>query len=177
MRNVLLAPLAVVVLLGCASAPRSRPDQRDLEARADATLTAMRDADPSLREVLDEAAAYVVFPRITSGGFIAGAQGGVGVVYRHDVPIGYATISGGSIGFQAGGQRYAELMIFRTAEAFERMRGGDFDLSAGLTATALQEGSARQARFEDGVAVIISDESGLMAGASVGGETVTFTAK
>jgi lipid-binding SYLF domain-containing protein len=168
---------AVVCFLGCASAPESREDQHSLEAQAEATKTAMIRSDSSLQPLLASAAGYVIYPEVSEGGFVVGGTGGAGVVYRDGQPIGYSELRGASVGLQAGGQSYSQLVVFETDEALDRFRAGDFDLTAGLTATAVQSGAAAQAHFEDGTAVFINSESGLMAGATVGGQQMSFTAK
>jgi lipid-binding SYLF domain-containing protein len=171
----LIGALLVGVLVGCASAPATRSEQGALEANADGTLRSMRSRDPSLNAVLSRAAGYVVFPSVTEGGFIVGGAGGVGVVYEHNRPIGYSELRAGSVGIQAGGQSYSQLVVFETPGALSRFRSGNFNLSANATATAIQTGAAANASFENGVAVFVEDQSGLMAGANVAGETMSFT--
>lgn len=175
--SIVVLGLFLGVCLGCASAPETRPDQRALEARADATVEHFVDRDPTLRQLLAEAPGYVVFPSIAAGGFVVGGQTGVGVVYEDGRPIGYAEMREANIGAQIGGQSYAQLVVFETRDALDRLKSGNFDLSAGVTATAIQSGAAASTRFEGGTAVFIDDESGLMAGAVVGGEQIEFRAK
>jgi lipid-binding SYLF domain-containing protein len=174
-RLMMLSAMIAVMLAGCASAPTARPQQQALESNANGTLQAMVSRDPSLAPILASAAGYVVFPSVAQGGFIVGGEGGVGVAYEHNRPIGYSELRGGSVGLQAGGQSYAQIVVFQTPAAFARFRAGNFDLSANMAATALQTGAARSARFENGVAVFVDDQSGLMAGVSVAGESMTFT--
>ena len=47
-------------------------------------------------------------------------------------------------------------------------------LSAQLSAVAISEGAAMNAKFEEGVVVIILVKGGLMAEASVGGQKLTY---
>ncbi|AKF08603.1 hypothetical protein DB32_005752 [Sandaracinus amylolyticus] len=165
------------MFFGCASAPESRPDQRALEARADGALETMMARDTSLRPLLSRAAGYVVFPEVTEGGFIVGGAQSVGVVYENGRPTGYAELRGGTVGAQIGGQSYSQLVVFEDRQALQRLRAGNFDLTAGVTATAIQAGAAAQANFEGGTAVFIDSQSGLMAGATVGGESITYISK
>src|SRR5271156_4413023 len=65
--------------------------------------------------------AYAVFPTIGAGGLIVGAARGAGQVYVHDRLVGDAVMTQLSIGFQAGGKAYSEIIFFqdkRTLGAF-----------------------------------------------------------
>jgi lipid-binding SYLF domain-containing protein len=172
--------LLVAVLAGawlvtaCASAPETREEQQTLEAQADATLQGMVARDPSLRDVLDDAVGYVVFPEIGKGGAVVGGAQGVGVVYEDGMPIGTAALNQATIGAQLGGQTFSELIVFSEREPLERLKAGNFDLTADASATAITSGAAAQASFENGTAVFISGEEGLMAEASVGGQEISF---
>lgn len=169
--------LIATMFFGCASAPQTREDRSALEARADATVQSMVASDPSLGDVLARSAGYAVFPEIAEGGFVVGGAGGVGVVYERGRPIGYSELRAGTVGAQIGGQSYSEIIVFENRGALDRFRAGNFDLQAGLSATAVQSGAAARAQFENGVAVFVGGESGLMAAANVGGQSLNFTAK
>jgi lipid-binding SYLF domain-containing protein len=175
--SVVILGLFVAAFFGCASAPSTRPDQRALEARAEATVSHFVTRDPTLRPLLAEAPGYVVFPEIASGGFVVGGEGGVGVVFEDGRPIGYAELQEANIGAQIGGQSYSQIIVFETQGALNRLKAGNFDLSANATATAITAGAAASTRFESGTAVFIDNQSGLMAGATVGGERIVFRAK
>ena len=57
--------------------------------------------------------AYAVFPTIGAGGLIVGGARGKGHVYVHDRLVGDATMTQLSIGLQAGGQAYSEIIFFQ----------------------------------------------------------------
>ncbi|GAB5544080.1 MAG: lipid-binding SYLF domain-containing protein [Sandaracinaceae bacterium] len=173
-KNIWIALAAFALAVGCAHAPRSQEDAKSLEQQADEALASLTQEDPTLQTVLAQSEGYVVFPRVREGAFIAGATSGVGVVYEGDRPIGYAELDGGSFGAQVGGQSYTQLIVFRSSDAFERFKLDNFDLSADVSATAIRSGSAASATFEGGTAVFIDDEDGLMAEASVGGQSLRF---
>ncbi|MDQ3037021.1 MAG: YSC84-related protein [Myxococcota bacterium] len=98
-------------------------------------------------------------------------------MYENGRSIGYAELREGSIGVQIGGQSFAQIIVFPTQAALDRLTAGSFDPSAGVTATAIQSGAAAATRFEDGVAVFVDDEQGLMAGATLAGQAYGFRAK
>lgn len=172
--NLIAAIAGLVMMVGCAHAPASRQGQQAMDARAQATLQAMVAKDPSLRDVLDRSAGYVVFPSIGEGAALVGGAHGVGVVYENGRPTGFATLNQASIGAQLGGQTYAELIVFQTPDALNRLKAGNFNLTASASATALTAGAAAQADFEGGTAVFIQSQGGLMAAANVGGQQISY---
>jgi lipid-binding SYLF domain-containing protein len=172
-----LAPLLALVLgaFGCATAPDTREESTDMIVDANAQLDEMLQQDPSLRDVLDNSYAYVMFPYVGQGGLVVAGGSGSGVVYRNDgEAIGFAELRTASIGAQAGGQMYSELIVFRDQAAFEDFRDGDFSLEATVSATVVESGAAEQADFDAGTAVFVYDESGAMLQAAVGGQTIDF---
>ncbi len=167
----------IITGLACASAPDTRAEQNTLETEARSTLDAMQSKDPSLASVLDSAHAYAVFPTISEGALIAGVTSGVGVVYDASGNIvANVEVQGGSIGAQIGGQAYSQLIIFRTDAALTDFSRDDFEFSADASATALTAGASVRQSFENGVAVVVDAESGLMAEASLGGQSYSYQA-
>jgi len=173
-RTLLTCVIATFLALGCASAPETRPEQNSLEAQAAATVASMTREDPSLGEMLSNAAGYVVFPEVGEAGFIASGSAGVGVVYEDGAPIGFAELREGSVGAQVGGQTFSQLIVFESQSALDRLKSNNFDLTADTSATAITSGAAASVQFEDGAAVFIEDEAGLMVEAAVGGQSITF---
>src|SRR5579872_5901833 len=57
---------------------------------------------------------YAVFPTIGKGGFVVGGAHGKGRVYKHGRYLGDTTMTQVSVGFQAGGQAYSEIIFFQT---------------------------------------------------------------
>lgn len=54
-------------------------------------------------------------------------------------------------------------------------KNGRFTFGADAAAVALRDGVASKTQFRDNVAVFVYDQGGLMADASIGGETFRFT--
>jgi lipid-binding SYLF domain-containing protein len=161
----------------CASAPETRAEVNELEAKADAALEAMIAEDPSLRMVLDQSAGYVIFPEVGEGGAIVGGAHGVGVAYQRGVPIGYTELKQGTVGLQLGGQTYSELIVLQNDNALARLKSGNLDFTADASAVALKSGAGASAEFEDGKEVFTMGRGGLMAGVDVGGQKITFEPK
>ena len=161
--------------VGCASAPETAAEQSTLEMEAHATLHSMTDKDPQLQSVLDESAGYAVFPTVGEGALIAGVMSGVGVVYdRQGQAIGTAEVRGGSVGAQVGGHSYSQLTIFQTQAALDEFMSDETELSTDASATAASAGASARLSFEEGIAVVVDDETGLMAEASLDGQRYDY---
>jgi lipid-binding SYLF domain-containing protein len=174
--SILTAAVVAVALTstGCATAPKTHAERQSLVAEADAAVQSMIAKDSSLRDFLDRAYGYAAFPNIGKAGLIAGGASGRGVVYENGRPIGYAQINQASVGAQIGAQAYSELIVFQNQAALDRIKAGDFDLGADVSAVALKAGAAKTAQFEGGMAVFVQPKGGLMAEASIKGQKITF---
>ncbi|MEM7136271.1 MAG: lipid-binding SYLF domain-containing protein [Myxococcota bacterium] len=171
-----LTSLCVGVLWLANTAPASadRLDDEQLAVDVQDALTRFEEKDPSFRATLDKAAGYAVFPEVAKGGFIVGGASGRGEVYQGGQLIGHGHLSQGTIGFQIGGQKYAQVILFKTESALNRFKKNRFELSAEANANASDQGGAAKAKYADGVAILILPTSGLMAEASIGGEKLKF---
>ncbi|MCZ7685437.1 MAG: lipid-binding SYLF domain-containing protein [Sandaracinaceae bacterium] len=170
-----LSFVVVALASACASVPQEAGQRQALVSQANATVQMMTARDPSLRDLLERSHGYAVFPSVGEVGVIAvGSQQGVGVVFEQGRAIGFARIREITVGPQLGGQSFSQIIVFEDRAAFDRMRAGNFDLTAGARGTVLGWGAGAQTQFEGGVAVIVSSEKGLMAGATVGGQSIRF---
>lgn len=170
----LAAPL-FAVLTACAHIPQERGQQDAFISQANSTVQMMMARDPSLRDLLERAYGYAVFPSVGEVAVVAvGGVGGVGVVYEQGQPIGFARIREATFGPQLGGQSFSQIIVFENRAALDRVKAGDFDLTAGIEGTVLGWGAGARTRFQNGVAVIVSSEKGLIAGATIGGQSIRF---
>ena len=119
-------------------------------------------------------AGYAVFPTIGEGGFIVGAAHGKGVVYQDGQPVGLATVTKGTVGAQAGGESYSELIFFQTPQSLQQFKQGNLEFSGGVNAVAANAGVGANTNYRDGVAVFTTSRAGLMAKAAIGGQKFTF---
>ena len=176
------ASLALVVtvvaglLASCATAPASREDKAALGAAATSRLQQMRTADPALNALLQKGYGYAVFPQVDKGGLGVGGAYGRGVVYERGQHVGYSNLTQGTVGVQAGGQTFSELLVFETKAALDRFKAGQFGFTADASAVVLTSGAATQANFVDGVAVVVQSLSGVMVEAAIGGQKFTYQA-
>lgn len=173
---VLLAGVPAVAIVGCSTAPRSVSGQQDLRNSSQTALDEAFRRDPSLRAALDRSAGYAVLPTVGKGGFIVGGGYGKGVVYEKGAIVGFCDLSTASIGAKIGGQEFSEIIAFETVKPLAEFKNGRFTVSAEASAVALRDGVAATTPFRDNVAVFVYNQGGLMADASIGGQTFRYTA-
>jgi lipid-binding SYLF domain-containing protein len=143
----------------------------------------------------DKSYAYAVFPNIGEGGLIVGGAYGKGRVYVHGQLVGDATMKQLSVGFQAGGKDFSQIIFFQDKRALDQFESGSFEFSAGASAiavTASANASAgtngvtsgastgkKDARtdgvYNDGMAVFTIAKGGLMYAAALAGQKFTYT--
>lgn len=174
MKSVLVTLLAATAfaIAGCESTTPSDPTVYN--DRTKLALDQMEHTDPGLQDALNNAYGYVLFPEIGKAAVGIGGANGRGVVYEQGRAVGYATLTQGSLGVQLGGETFAELIIFKNADAMGSFRNGDLTLGADASATILKAGAAAALQFKNGTAVIVQTHGGLMAGAAINGQTIHF---
>ena len=174
---VLIGAVALLMLSACATAPKTAEGKADIRDEAATALRKAKTSDPSLTDVLNAAAGYAVFPAVGKGGAVIGGAYGKGVLYQNGWAIGYCDLSQATIGAQLGGQSYTEIICFETRQSVETFKEGRLQFNAQATAVALKSGAGANAQYRDGVMVFTTDEAGLMAEASIGGQQFTYQAR
>lgn len=144
------------------------------KAECQQALANFKNVDPTIQGILDSAAGYAVFPNVGKGGFIIGGARGKGLVFEKGKVTGQATMTQASIGAQAGGQSFAELIVFEDTTALNNFKSSNFEMSAGVSAVAIRQGASQAAKYDHGVAVFTMAKKGLMAEAAVGGQKFKF---
>ena len=138
--------------------------------------------------------AYAVFPTIGAGGFIVGGARGKGHVYVRDRLVGDATMTQLSIGLQAGGQAYSEIIFFKDKRDLDEFESGKFEFDASASAVAITANasasvgtdrlSSEASRattdattngdYQTGMAVFTIAKGGLMFAANIAGEKFSY---
>lgn len=168
--------LSVGFVAACSTAPRTVQDRTDLRQEANSALSQARSGDAGFDSIIRRAPGYAVFPQVSKGGAGIGGAYGRGILYQNGTAIGYTDLSQATVGAQLGGQTYTQILVFENVAALNRFRQGNFEFSAQATAVALHSGESANARFQEGIAVFTTDEKGLMAEASVGGQKFSYQA-
>jgi lipid-binding SYLF domain-containing protein len=138
--------------------------------------------------------AYAVFPTIGEGGFVVGGAFGRGQVYVQGKHAGDTTMTQLSVGFQAGGKGYSQIIFFRDKRALDEFESGSFEFSAGASAVAITAGASASAgtsgvssgasggqrdattsgNYNQGMAVFTIAKGGLMYAAAIAGQKFTY---
>jgi len=173
--SVLLCTVSLM-LVACASpATTSAATQKEELQKANTTIATFKKKDSGIQAFFDRSYGYAVFPTVGKGGFGIGGAFGTGSVFRNNKAIGSAKLVQVSIGFQAGGQAYSEVIFFQTESAFRNFTNGNLKLSAQVSAVAIKEGAAASANFRQGIAVFTMAKGGLMYEATVAGQSFEYT--
>ncbi len=137
---------------------------------------------------------YAVFPTVGEGGLGVGGAFGRGHVYVHGQLIGDTTMKQVSVGFQAGGKAYSQIIFFEDKRALDEFESGSFEFAAGASAVAVTAGASASAgtsgasagmsagkkdaktrgEFEKGMAVFTIAKGGLMYAATIAGQKFSF---
>lgn len=151
---------------------------------------------PQVQPFFNDAYGYAVFPTIGKGGLGIGGAYGKGQVYQKNRPTGIAKLYKVSIGWQAGGQAFSQIIFFQDKRAYNEFTSGEFAFDAQASAVAITAGAqakagtggatasasagpktARQAAisYYRGMAIFVHPIGGLMIEAAVAGQKFSFT--
>jgi lipid-binding SYLF domain-containing protein len=179
MKKIAFAALMVAFLgfglTGCSTTPPTEEKRDALHDDVKAALSRMRADSSNFSDMLDKAYGYAVYPNVGEGAFIVGGAGGRGEVYEQGKMIGYSTIKKATVGLQAGGQEFSEVILFENPDALKHFIDHEFRFSANAKAVAIKSGVSATAKFQDGIAVFQHTKGGLMAAAAVGGQSFAFS--
>jgi lipid-binding SYLF domain-containing protein len=138
--------------------------------------------------------AYAVFPNIAKGAFVVGGAHGNGRVYEHGKYVGDTSMTQVSVGLQAGGQAYSQIVFLQDERAFQEFTGGQFEFGADVGAVAItasasagagttgtnaaasggKKDAATAGEYHKGVAVFTIVKGGAMYEASVAGQKFSY---
>jgi lipid-binding SYLF domain-containing protein len=165
--------LLVFGLLNRAVAAETIDVTKDVK-EAQETIAVFKKADPELSRLFDSAVGYAVFPTVVKGAVGVGGASGSGIVFEKGKAVGKASLTQATIGAQAGGQNYSEVIFFETVPALTDFKKGALAFAAQVSAVAASAGASKNVKYQKGVAVFTIGKGGLMAEASVGGQKFSF---
>ena len=134
------------------------------------------------RDLLASAHAIAVVPDVIKAGFVVGGRHGNGVVSVKTRDgtwsnPSFISLTGGSIGFQAGVSSTDVILVFRTQRGVDSIVHGKFTLGADASAAAGPVGRSAQAATDAQLKAEIYSYSrarGLFAGAALDGTALTI---
>jgi len=171
-RNAFIA-FSFLLSVSTISAQISTKDQKIVDD-AKAAKAEFIKADGLMKNLFDNAYAYVILPNVGKGGIGIGGAAGNGAVFQKGTLIGMAKMTQVTIGFQWGGQAYREVIFFETKADLDRFKENRLELSAQASAVAATAGASANVKYKDGVMIFTQAKGGLMYEASIGGQKFKF---
>ena len=142
--------------------------------------------------------AYAVFPTIGAGALGVGGAYGKGRLFVHDRYVGNVTMAQVSVGFQAGGKAYSQIIFFEDKRALDEFESGSFEFGADASAVAVTAGinagagttgvdagasagqhdaTTRGGSYYKGMVVFTVAKGGLMYSAAIAGQKFSYEPK
>jgi lipid-binding SYLF domain-containing protein len=190
MNRFLHVSAMVIATLALAAAPVFADEYDD-------TVAMFKDAGES-GAFFKKSYGWAVFPTIGKGGLGVGAAHGSGRVYEKGKYVGDAKMNQLSVGLQAGGQAFSQIIFFEDKRSFDEFTSGSFEfeataqaiaITAAAGATTSTTGTSAGASggknnattagggFHKGMAVFTIAKGGLMYQAAVGGQKFSYKPK
>lgn len=148
-----------------------------VEEGAARTMATLYAAVPGARELERKATGTLVFPRILEAGLIVGGEHGRGLLRVRGRPDSFYDITGLSVGWQAGAQSKALVIMFLTPAALNKfLASNGWTVGADASVAVIKDGAnatldSLSARNE--VVAFALTNSGLMAAATLNGTKIT----
>jgi lipid-binding SYLF domain-containing protein len=140
---------------------------------------------------------YAVFPTIGKGAFVVGGAHGTGRVYARGKYIGDTSLTQVSVGFQAGGEGYSQIVFFEDKRSLDEFTNGNFEFDAGVQVVAItaaaggdagtqgvngevsggKKDAATAGRYYKGMVVFTVVKGGALYQANVAGQKYSFKAR
>ena len=183
MQRILILTLLIFSFFQVTLAQEKQQEKIDASSKVLADFSKMKESIPT--ELLKVTEGIIIVPKLINAGFVlAGRRGkGIALIKNSDGswsnPV-FITITGGSIGFQAGIQSVDLVLIFKNAESLENIGQGSFTLGGDVSVTIGPEGRNSSAstdyKFEAEV-YSYSRSKGLFAGISISGSAIEVDSK
>lgn len=149
-------------------------EQKEIINDAKKAKAAFIQQDPAMSKIFASVEGYAIFPNVGKGAYVVGGAAGNGAVYENGHLVGMAKLLQIDIGVQVGGQAYRQVIFFKTEEALNRFKSGNFELAGNASAVVLQDGRAVSIEFRDDIAVVTMPKAGAMVEISIGGQKFEY---
>lgn len=149
----------------------------EIDAGIDTTLNRLYTQVNGSRELVAKANGVLVFPRVLAAGLVVGGEYGKGALREKGRHLGYYSLASLSVGFQAGAQSKAIVILFMTREALDKFRasqGWNAGADASVALVKLgANGSVDTTTATSPVQVLVLTNAGLMANLTLEGTKIT----
>ena len=185
MRSFQVRVLAATLMLGCTLQNvqgQSREDQIVNSARAVLAETMSIPGRRIPQLLMTKAHGIAIIPNVVKGGLVVGVRHGRGVLLVRDnagmwqAPI-FVSLTGGSVGWQAGIQATDVVLVFRTRKSIDGLMAGKLTIGVDAAAAAGPIGRQAAASTDERLAAEIlsySKSRGLFAGVSFDGSVISL---
>jgi lipid-binding SYLF domain-containing protein len=168
----------VMALIGTAALAA---DTAAIDQQVAATLDRFYQLSDQNKYLAQNAAAVLVFPKITKAGIGIGGEHGDGALQENGKSVGYYSISGASIGLTLGVSQHSEVILFNTPQARDKfLKGGDWSIGGDASVAVMKNGAGETYDTETmkkPVLAFIFGEKGLMGDASLQGAKISKIAQ
>ena len=183
MQRTLILLVFMMASFQAIHAQEKQQEKIDASAKVLADFSKMKENIPA--ELLKVTEGIIIVPKLINAGFVlAGRRGkGIAMVKHSDGswsnPV-FVTITGGSVGFQAGIQSVDLVLIFKHAKTLENIGKGSFTLGGDVSVTVGPEGRNSSASTDykmEAEVYSYSRSKGLFAGISISGSAIEVDSK
>ncbi|WP_425606884.1 YSC84-related protein [Paracoccus maritimus] len=175
-RGLLATGGAALALAGCSNAVGSDASAK-LDARVDQTHQYLLQTYPNAAPMIQNAKGVLYMPLMTEAALGVGGAYGQGALRIGGATVDYYSATQATVGFQAGAQQYAHVLIFQTDQALAAFRAATGWVAGADAYYAIPAGGtnlgADTITAQYPVVAMIFGQSGLMAGAAIEGTKYT----
>lgn len=172
-----IALISVILIATHAHAASLAPSAYQIDQSVTNALNQLYAQNEAARALGSKARAVLVFPSITKGAFIVGAQYGYGALRRGSRSIGYYRTGAASYGFQAGVKKFGYALFFMTPSALSYLeKSGGWAIGTGPSLVVVDQGFARSlttTNMRSDVYAFVFNQEGLMGGVGLEGSKIT----
>jgi lipid-binding SYLF domain-containing protein len=178
--------LLSLLILSFSFTPAKSQDKPKEQEKIDASIKVLQDfgqmKDKIPKELMEMTQGIIVVPKLINAGFVVGGKRGRGIAMvkledgTWSNPV-FVTITGGSVGFQAGIQSIDLVLIFKKRETLQNIDQTSFTLGGDVSVTAGPLGRNSTASTDGKLMAEVysySRSKGLFAGISLGGSVIAI---
>ncbi len=175
--KTLFRSIAVAAALALLPAFALAETAAELDASVAEALTAFEEQVDGAKVFLDNAAGYLVFPRVIKVGVAVGGEAGEGALISGGKTEGYYRTVAGSFGFQLGAQAKSIVIAFMTENSLNQFRNSKgWKIGVDGSVAIIDVGAGKSidtTSIKDPVVGFIFGEKGLMFNLTLEGSKIT----
>ncbi len=174
--------VSALALSNCAYDPVTQTNAanssgRQIASDSRAALNDLYAQNPTAKKLGRSASGILVFPKITKGGFVVGAEGGNGALLQGGKVSRFYQTAGASYGLQAGVQQFGyALFLMNDSEVRKLDEAAGWEVGSSPTLVVVDKGmstSLTTKTIDKGTYAFFFDQKGLMAGLGLKGSKIT----